>query len=61
VASKIGAGGALGGWARVGALPAARTSHSVAASGDFLSVTGGGFDAGGLDTVFIARVRFPLH
>ena len=60
VASKIGAGGALGAWSPVASLPAGRTSHSLAASGDYLYVTGGGFDAGGLDTVFVARVRYPV-
>ena len=60
VAAHIGAGGALDSWTTVASLPAGRTSHSVAASGDFVYVTGGGFDAGGLDTVFSARVRYPL-
>jgi Kelch motif protein len=61
IAAKIGAGGALDAWTPVAALPAGRTSHSVAASGDFLYVTGGGLDAGGLDTVFSARVRSPVR
>lgn len=59
IAAKIGADGALDPWTSVASLPAGRTSHSVAASGDFVYVTGGGLDAGGLDTVFSARVRFP--
>ena len=53
-------GGPLGAWATVASLPQGRTSHSLALHGDFLYVTGGGFDAGGLDTVFTARVRFPV-
>jgi hypothetical protein len=61
VASKVGAGGALDAWSPVASLPEGRTSHSVALGGDFLYVTGGGFDAGGLDTVFVARVRYPVQ
>jgi hypothetical protein len=60
MAAKIGAGGALDAWTSTASLPAGRTSHSVAAAGDFVYVTGGGFDAGGLDTVFAARVRYPV-
>lgn len=56
-ASRIGPGGALGEWSAVASLPAGRTSLAVAASGDFVYVTGGGFDAGGLDDVWSARVR----
>ena len=39
-------------------LPEGRTSLAVTLAGDFLYATGGGFDAGGLPTVFAARVRF---
>jgi len=56
-AARIGADGALGEWKTVAALPEGRTSHAIAAHGDFVYVTGGGFDAGGLDTVWSARVR----
>ena len=58
--AKIGDGGALDPWTTVKPLPQGRTSLAVAMSGDFVFVTGGGFDAGGLDTVFSARVRFPV-
>ncbi len=58
LAAKVGDGGALGEWKVVASLPEGRTSHALAASGDFLYVTGGGFDAGGLDTAWSARVRF---
>src|SRR4029078_1995 len=57
--AKIGAGGTLEAWATAAPLPAGRTSHALTAYGDFAFVTGGGFCAGGLDTVFSARVRFP--
>jgi hypothetical protein len=50
--------GTLGAWATLPPLPQGRTSHAVAVGGDFLYVTGGGYDAGGLDTVFSTRVRF---
>lgn len=56
-AAHIEAGGALGEWKVVAAMPEGRTSHAVAAHGDLVYVTGGGFDAGGLDTVWSARVR----
>jgi hypothetical protein len=59
-AAKIGADGTLGPWATVAALPQGRTSFALTGYGDFLYLTGGGFDAGGLDTVYSARVRFPL-
>jgi hypothetical protein len=58
-AAQIMAGGALTEWTTVdGKLPQGRTSLAVVASGDFLYVVGGGYDAGGLDSVFSARVRF---
>ena len=57
-ASKVAGDGKLEGWSTVAPLPKGRTSHAVAAHGDFVYVTGGGYDAGGLDTVFAARVRF---
>lgn len=56
-AAKIGEGGVVGDWNVVASLPQGRTSHAIAAHGDFVYVTGGGFDAGGLDTVWSARVR----
>lgn len=57
-AGKISADGSISSWSSVTALPQGRTSHSLARSGDFVYVTGGGYDAGGLATVFGARVRF---
>jgi hypothetical protein len=58
-ASKVGDGGGLDAWTSLAPLPQGRTSHAVVVSGDFLYVVGGGYDAGGLDTVFSARIRFP--
>lgn len=57
-AAKIGEGGALSEWSAVSSLPQGRTSHALVAHGSFLYVVGGGFDAGGLDSVFSAQVRF---
>jgi hypothetical protein len=57
--AKIAADGTLEAWATLPALPQGRTSLALAGFGDFIYVTGGGFDAGGLDTVYAARVRFP--
>ena len=58
--TKLLAGGSLDAWRSVAPLPEGRTSMAVAHHGDFVYVTGGGFDAGGLDSVYAARVRFPL-
>jgi hypothetical protein len=58
VAARIGADGTLGAWSALPTLPQGRTSLALTLAGDFLYVTGGGYDAGGLDTVFAARVRF---
>jgi hypothetical protein len=58
-AAHVEAGGALGAFTAVAALPEGRTSHALALSGEWLYLTGGGYDAGGLDTVFAARVRSP--
>jgi hypothetical protein len=59
VAAQVASDGTIGAWRSVGALPQGRTAHRVVVHGDFMYVTGGGYDAGGLDTVFAARVRFP--
>ncbi|MBX3188829.1 MAG: hypothetical protein KF819_17555 [Labilithrix sp.] len=59
-AAKIAESGELGEWTAVAPLPQGRTSHAVAVHGDFVYVVGGGYDGGGLDTVFSARVRFPV-
>jgi hypothetical protein len=58
-AANIVEGGSLDAWRTVAALPEGRTSLAVALYGDFIYATGGGFDAGGLDSVYSARVRFP--
>jgi hypothetical protein len=57
-AGQIDASGKIASWSQAGSLPEARSSLSVAAGGDFIYVTGGGNDAGGLDTVFAAQVRY---
>jgi hypothetical protein len=57
-AAQIAADGSVASWATKAPLPEGRTSHSLVRAGDFLYVTGGGYDAGGLATVFGARVRF---
>jgi non-specific serine/threonine protein kinase len=50
--------GALAEWSDVSALPQGRTSHVLVTHGSYLYVVGGGYDAGGLDSVFSAQVRF---
>ncbi len=58
VAAHIAEDGTLGAWSSVAPLPQGRTAHAAIAAGDFLYVLGGAFDAGGVDSVFVARVRF---
>jgi hypothetical protein len=58
VSAEVGSDGQLGKWATQPGLPQGRTSPALTLAGDFLYVTGGGYQAGGLDTVFAARVRF---
>jgi hypothetical protein len=55
--TEVEASGALGGFTAQAALPEGRTSHATVLAGDFLYVTGGGYDGPGLDTVYAARVR----
>ena len=50
--------GALGEWSTASSLPQGRTSHALVVWKDHLYVVGGGYDAGGLDSVFSAQVRF---
>jgi hypothetical protein len=57
-ASRIGEDGSLGKWSAQPSLPEGRTSHSLTLGGDFLYVTGGGYDSGGLAAVYAARVKF---
>jgi hypothetical protein len=57
-AGNIGEGGAIAEWSAVSSLPEGRTSHVLVTHGSFLYVVGGGYDAGGLDSVFSAQVRF---
>jgi hypothetical protein len=51
--------GGLDAWQLVSMLPEPRTNHEALVAGDYLFVVGGAADAGGLDTVFAAQVRFP--
>ena len=57
-AAHVESSGQLGAWKSLASLPQGRTAHAVAVGGDYLYVTGGGYDAGGLSTVFSTRVRF---
>jgi hypothetical protein len=56
--SEVGAGGMLGIWGAQSSLPEGRRDQALTLAGDFLYLTGGGYTAGGLPTVFAARVRF---
>jgi Kelch motif len=56
--SQVGSGGMLGPWKPQTSLPQARTDMALTSAGDFIYLTGGGDMAGGLATVFAARVRF---
>ena len=56
--AQVAASGQLATWAQQAPLPQGRTNHAMAVGGDYVFVTGGGFQGPGLDTVFSARVRF---
>lgn len=58
LAAPIADDGSLGEWKTVATMPQGRSAHTVVVSGDFLYVVGGAFDAGGVTTVWSARVRF---
>jgi len=57
-AAKIGDAGGLAEWATAASLPQGRTAHALVAAGNYLYVVGGGYDGGGLASVFSAQVRF---
>jgi hypothetical protein len=56
--AQVGASGQLSAWSAQPSLPQGRTNGQATLGGDFIYVTGGGYSAGGLDTVFAARARF---
>ena len=56
--SPIGTDGHLGAWGKQPSLPQGRTDMAMTLAGDFLYVSGGGFDGPGKDSVYAARVRF---
>jgi hypothetical protein len=56
--TKIATDGTLGAWSTQPAMPAGRSNHCGVVAGDFVWITGGGYDGGGLDNVYSARVRF---
>ena len=53
-------GATVGAWAAQAALPEARSNHTAVVARDCLFVIGGGNGAGGLDTVYRARVRHSV-
>src|SRR5207302_5251003 len=57
-AAPIAADGSLGAWSTLAELPQGRTNHDAVVGGNYLYVTGGGYDGPGLDTVFATRARF---
>lgn len=52
--------GSLDEWNALTALPAGRSNHDLALGPTHLYLTGGSLDSGGLDSVFLAQVRFPV-
>jgi hypothetical protein len=56
--AKIGADGKLGAWTTQPGMPQGRSNHCAVVAGDYVYVTGGGYDASGLDNVYSARARF---
>jgi hypothetical protein len=58
VSAHVHADGTLDAWGPQTPLPEGRTDQAMSLGGDYLYVTGGGFNGPGLDTVYAARVRF---
>jgi hypothetical protein len=58
VSAAITGDGTLGAWTSQTALPDARTNLRIAAYGDDLYVTGGGDTGPGLDSVYVAQIKF---
>jgi hypothetical protein len=50
--------GTLGAWSAQTPLPAPRTNERVVAYGDYVYVIGGGDTGPGLDSVYVAQIRF---
>lgn len=57
-AAGINADGSLDEWNASTPLPVGRTNHDLALGPTHLYLTGGSLDMGGLDTVYLAQVRF---
>ncbi len=58
LSSLVGSGGHLGPWTAQASLPQGRTDMALTLAGDFLYLTGGGYDGPGVATVFAAQARF---
>jgi Kelch motif len=58
MSAPIASDGTLGTWSAQTALPAPRTNERVVAYGDYVYVMGGGNTGPGLDSVYIAQIRF---
>jgi hypothetical protein len=56
--AKVASAGQLGAWGKQPSLPEGRTDMAMTLAGDFLYLSGGGFDGPGVDSVYAARVRF---
>lgn len=56
--AKIKDDGTVDAWTAQAAMPQGRTNHAAVIANNYLYVTGGGYDAGGLDNVYVAKIRF---
>ena len=56
--APIASDGTVGAWSAQTALPEPRTNERIATYGDYLYVTGGGNTGPGLDSVYIAQIKF---
>ncbi len=56
--APINSDGTLGAWTAQNAMPDARTDERVIAYGNYVYVVGGGDTGPGLDSVYIAQIRF---
>lgn len=58
MSAQINPGGTLGAWSAQTPIPEPRTNERVVAYGDYIYVIGGGNTGPGLDSVYVAQIRF---
>ncbi len=61
VISAKASGASLGPWTAQAPLPEPRSNHTATVVGDFVFILGGGNNGPGLDAVYRAQIRHPVH